>query len=43
MFRTRTGVFKEIKKDLLNEASIEGHRTRLMTQKSKAEFDLANR
>lgn len=45
MFRSRTGVFKEIRTNLIEEpvSAKEAGRTRLMTQKSKAEFESANR
>lgn len=43
MLRTGTGVFKEMSKSTADEQNTEVPRTRLMTQKSKMEFDLANR
>ena len=43
MLRTGTGVFKEMSKSTAVEQNTEVPRTRLMTQKSKMEFDLANR
>ena len=45
MFRSRTGVFKEMRTNLIEEpvSAKEAGRTRLMTQKSKAEFESANR
>ena len=45
MFRTRTGIFKEMRTHLIEESvsAKEAGRTRLMTQKSKAEFESSNR
>ena len=40
MFRTRTGIFKQIDKDADPDKEIQ--RTRLMTQKSKMEFESLN-
>jgi len=44
MFRTRTGIFKEMRIKLIeeSESAKEAGRTRLMTQKSKVEFESVN-
>ena len=45
MFRSRTGIFREMRTNLIEESlsAKDAGRTRLMTQKSKAEFESSNR